>query len=91
MNRTPPRDDQDTLFLRGAYVGIVHGVLDMISSNEVRAACPPAGSSTGQSLRVTVAYMASHPAELHEEVSRLTPRTLHGAWPCQAAPAQVSR
>jgi len=47
-----------------------------------REACPPRGSEPQHWVRVVVAYLESHPEELHMSAASLAKRALVEAYPC---------
>jgi Rap1a immunity proteins len=46
------------------------------------SSCRPQGVTTGQMVRVVVAYIERRPERMHEDFRRLAIEAWHEAWPC---------
>ena len=68
---------------QGICVGVIETLLDVgeILSPPHRF-CSPAGVTTGQALRVSVAFLEANPHRLHESFVVLTVEAFGRAWPC---------
>lgn len=67
-------------FSAGYCTGVVRALMNISSAFK---ACPPAGVSIGQSVRVAVAFINQNPARMQEPFEGLVIEALRGAWPCR--------
>jgi Rap1a immunity proteins len=50
------------------------------------SSCAPTEATTGQKIRVVLAYIQRRPQRMHEDFQDLAIEAFHEAWPCKAAP-----
>lgn len=72
---------------RGISRGDARHCLGLIEGMEALATfnifCPPAGVTTGQQMRVVIAFIEARPQRLHEDFRLLAVEALRQAWPCK--------
>jgi hypothetical protein len=66
-------------YLQGFCSGVV---LSTIVYSPGRLVCHPADADVTDGVRVLVKYMEENPQELQEDISLLSIKALHQAWPC---------
>ena len=71
-------------FERGICVGTVEtfSLLVRILPPPLNS-CPPNGVTTGQEVRVIIAYIEARPQRMHEDFKVLALEAWHQAWPCK--------
>jgi hypothetical protein len=67
-------------FGAGYCAGVVRALMN---TSFAFKACPPAGVSVGQSIRVAVAFINQNPARMREPFEGLVIEALRSAWPCK--------
>jgi hypothetical protein len=79
------RPTYTSAFYQGVCVGAVdtlHLLIRILPETTFRS-CPPAQVTTGQELRVIIAYIEAHPQRMHENFRILAIEAMREAWPCK--------
>jgi hypothetical protein len=67
-------------FGEGYCTGMVRAMLNLAPTFK---ACPPAGVTSGQSIRVVVSFINQNPARMHEGFQVLVIEAFRKSWPCR--------
>jgi hypothetical protein len=68
---------------QGICVGMIEGLAYVSHLLPLfLSSCPENAVTTGQKVRVVIAYIERHPQRMHEDFRRLAGEAMHEAWPC---------
>ena len=79
------RPTYTSAFYQGVCVGAVdtlHLLIRTLPETHFKA-CPPTQVTTGQELRVIIAYIEARPQRMHENFRILAIEAMREAWPCK--------
>jgi hypothetical protein len=84
---TLPRPANEQDFHQGYCSGVV---LSTLVYNPGGLVCQPKTADLTQAIKVVIRYMEQHPQDRREDLSLVTIKALHEAWPCPASPSDLS-